>query len=325
MRGACFEWNAKRVLVTGATGMLGAATIALLRERNATICALSRSGGAMPGADEAIACDVTSASDMARHLGRAEADVVLHLAAHSQDTDEEPLSTFEVNVNGTLNVLEAVRSSGSSAAVIVASTFAVSSHWPFVDFAAGQRASRPYGASKVCAEVIARCYRDSFGLRLGVVRLSNLFGPRDVNLRRLVPGTICAALRGEPPVIRSDPDTLLNFLYVDEAAAAMLRFAGQVAGDASSEFAASVRNLEVLALRDMVGAILAEMNRPDLLPEMPVAESTQKERSQIPSAVPEDEWSLRPEIGLREGLRRTIDWYRHHYTTRLMGTREHGN
>jgi CDP-glucose 4,6-dehydratase len=262
---------------------------------------------------------------MARCVGHAEADVILHLAAHSQDTDAEPLSTFEVNINGTLNVLEAVRSSGSSAAVVVASTFAVSSHWPFVDFAPEQRASRPYGASKVCAEVIARCYRDAFALRLGVVRLSNLFGPRDANLRRLVPGTICAALRGEPPLIRSDPDTLLNFLYVDEAAAAMLRFAGRVAGDASNEFAASVRNAELLTLRDMVGAILAEMDRLDLLPEMPVVEATRKHRPQRPSAAAEDEWTLRTEIRLREGLRRTIDWYRHHYTTRPMGNPEHGN
>jgi CDP-glucose 4,6-dehydratase len=309
-----FDWSAKNVLVTGATGMLGVSTIALLRERKATISATSRSGVSMPDATKTMACDVTSASSIARLIEQTRADVVLHLAAQSQDTDAEPRSTFEVNVNGTLNVLEAVRSSGVPAVIIVASTYAVTSHWPALAGSESEpRAIRPYAASKMCAEVIARCYRDSFGLRLGIVRLTNLFGPGDVNLRRLVPGTICAVLRGEAPVIRSDPDTLLNFLYVDEGAAALLRFAEQVAGNPSHAVTVSVRNAESLALREMVGSILAQMDRLDLLPKMPAPASAAKDRAEDSAESGENTWSLRPALALREGLQRTIDWYRHHH------------
>ena len=137
-----------------------------------------------------------------------------------------PEETFEVNVTGTWNVLGACRERGI-ARVVVASSERVYAA------AAGQAhievdplpADDPYGASKVASDVIARSYWPAFGLPVAVARLTNVYGERDANLDRLIPGTISDALAGRRPVILSDGTPKHDYLHVDDAAAAYLAIA----------------------------------------------------------------------------------------------------
>lgn len=233
------DWGGRSALVTGGNGFLGSHLVRALISRGAAVTALVREP--CPLTDDAIAmatrtqgdvCDIATLGDVAR------ADVVFHLAARPivGEAASDPLPVFDVNVAGTWNVLEAVRRGERAAAVVVVTSdkvYGEAERLPSTetDHLTG---SAPYEASKVCADVIARCYARSFRLPIAVARLGNLYGPGDAHWSRIVPGTIRSLLAGERPVIRSDGEALRDYLYVEDAAEALATMAGALADDSVS-------------------------------------------------------------------------------------------
>jgi CDP-glucose 4,6-dehydratase len=237
------DWKDKAVLVTGATGMLGYSVKRLLLDAGADVTAMVRDASTCPESCTALVCDITDVNSLFEQLRPLRFDYVLHLAAQSQVEGHEPISTFGSNISGTANLLEVVRISKSKPTIIVASTESASGNWG--DFAKPSVETTdlgPYPASKMCAEILAQCYASSFDMSVGVVRLTNLYGPYDRNIRRLVPGTINSVLNDEMPEFRNDPHTLINFVYVDDAAAGVLRLAEQIAASRTVLRTVSVRN-----------------------------------------------------------------------------------
>lgn len=314
MPDSTFHWADKKVLITGATGTLGLSLIRYAQGSGAMLFALSRGGGPVPGADSSFACDLTDANAVIDSFRQARFDVIVHLAAQSQDTDLDPKSTFDTNLVGTLNLLEAARCHAPAAPIVIASTSAVTcGPEPLQRPGNDGYAVRPYQASKLCAEVIAGCYRSSYDLKVAIARLPNLFGPHDRNLRRLVPGTICAVLEDRSPDIRSDPLTLIDLLYVDDASAAILRLAEGIAIGPLHGTTVSVSSRESVQIRDVVAAILEQMGRLDLLPEMATRGTPSSTGKRLPFVASMEAWQWKPQIPLQEGLRRTIEWYRQSY------------
>ena len=228
-------WAARSVLVTGATGLIGAWLTEELLARGARVTALvldedPRSHFARSGAARRVRSSPGALEDLAaveRAIDAAEADTVFHLGAQTQviAARRDPLGTFEANVRGTYNLLEACRRRADAVKrVLVASS----------DKAYGDRGSaayteadpldgkNPYEVSKVCTDALARSYHHSFGLPVAVARLGNVYGGGDLNWARLVPGAARAFLRGERFVVRSDGKLVRDYLYVKDAAAAYL-------------------------------------------------------------------------------------------------------
>jgi len=309
------EWKDKSVLVTGATGMLGQSVVQLLRNATANVTALVRSASSCPQSCKALVCDITDSDALSGQLQSSSFDFVLHLAAQSQVGGEEATATFQSNISGTLHLLEAVRTSNPNATLILASTDGASGCWggfkrplaEIIDIG-------PYAASKMCAEILAHCYASSFGLSVGIARLTNLYGPYDRNLRRLVPGTICSVLQGQEPSFRSSPATPINFLYVDDAAEAILFLAEQVAGGRTTLRTVTVRSQKLMTLGEMVDAILTCMGRSDLRPKSVQEDDAMGgSPASTPIEVGED-WGWRPHVSLEEGLKKTISWYQQKIT-----------
>jgi nucleoside-diphosphate-sugar epimerase len=205
-------------LLTGAHGFIGSWIAERLLNEGARVVVLRRHGsGESRFGAQALAgrCDVVDASlldlsSLVRAVNEYEIDVVFHLGARTTvgAANADPLATWEVNVRGTYNLLEACRvgGGGRDVKVVVASSYhAYGAHDgdPYrEDFAL--RATRPYEASKACADLLARCYARTWDMPVAVTRLANVYGGGDLDFSRLLPGAARSIVKGERPVIRSD-------------------------------------------------------------------------------------------------------------------------
>jgi len=202
-------WQDRRVLVTGATGLLGSwLTKRMLRLQADVVCLvrdwvpeselmLSQSIGRV----KVVRGDVRNEKLLERTLGEYEVDTVIHLAAQTivPIANRNPLSTFETNIGGTWSLLEACRRSPTVKQIVVASSDKAYGEHETLPYTEGTplRGAYPYDASKSCADIVARSYSATFGLPVATTRCGNFFGGGDLNWNRIVPGTIRSVREGE--------------------------------------------------------------------------------------------------------------------------------
>jgi CDP-glucose 4,6-dehydratase len=242
---------------------------------------------------------------------------VFHLAAQTivGTANRSPLSTWEANVRGTWCLLEACRTLGSVSRVVVASSDkAYGSHeeLPYrEDFPLQPK--HPYDVSKACADLIARSYASTYGMRVAVTRLANVYGPGDLNWSRIVPDTARALAHGERPVIRSDGTPERDYLYVEDAVDAYLAVADSLDKPAMSGRAWNVgwgRPVRVLDLVRTLTSVSGVPVEPDIRGEgVPPGEI---ERQYLDSTAIREELGWEPAWELEDGLRAAWQWYREH-------------
>ncbi len=271
-------YQGKRVLITGATGLVGSWLTHALLEAGAEVHCL-----VIP--DPEPASQLRRSKEIERvtvHTGRLEnegsvrtavveaaPDVVFHLGAQPlvERAHEDPVGTFRPNVAGTWSLLEACRTLARPRAIVVASSdkaYGPSDHLPYreTDPLGG---SEPYEASKAMTDILARTYATSYGVPVRVARCGNLYGSGDWNWSRIVPGTIKALLAGERPVLRSDGTPVRDYLYVDDVVSAYLALGAQdlPAGEAFN-FSSGER-LSVLQVVDAIGKAVGKALTPVIL------------------------------------------------------------
>lgn len=234
----------RRALVLGASGLLGRA-----------LCrALADAGSAVVAADSA-AVDVRDAA--AVDAAVAGCDAVFHLAGRAvEDAAADAVDLLDVNVMGTVHVLDACRRHGTGRLVVAGSAAAYeASASGLLGEDVPLEGRGPYAASKACADVATRAYAASYGLPAVVVRLSNVYGPGDRHPSRLVPEVLAALRDGRAPRLRSDGTPPLDLLHVDDAAAALLA-AGAHAAGAAAGLALNAGAGEAHTVREVVDLLL---------------------------------------------------------------------
>jgi CDP-glucose 4,6-dehydratase len=316
-------WRERPVLVTGCTGMLGSWVARALVDRGASVVGLIRdwvpeSELLRSGTVDAIRVvrgELTDEETLERVLGEYEVDTVLHLGAQTivGIANRNPISTFEANIRGTWCVLEACRRSPAVRQVVAASSDkAYGSHekLPYTEDMPLQ-GRHPYDVSKSCADLLARSYASTFGLPVCVTRCANLYGGGDLNWNRLVPGTIRSALRGEPPVVRSDGRFVRDYLYVEDAVSAYLVLVEKMAGDAALSGEAFNFSTETRStVLELVGEILRLVGRADLQPDVRNEVQHEIRDQYLDAGRARQQLGWRPAFDLEAGLSRTIEWYR---------------
>jgi CDP-glucose 4,6-dehydratase len=247
-------------------------------------------------------------------------DAVFHLAAQTivGNAQASPRETFETNVLGTWNVLEACREQGVGRVVFASSdkAYGESDELPYrEDFPL--RAGHTYDASKAAADILARSYWHSYEVPVAVTRFANLYGGGDLNFSRLIPEAVSAVLDGRRPVIRSDGTPQRDFLYVEDAARAYLAIAEALDGGAARGEAFNAGGGEPHAVAEVLG-LIAELAGADLEPDIRGTGNPEGEidRQYVDSGKLREMTGWRPEVDLPEGLRRTIEWYREHTEAR---------
>jgi CDP-glucose 4,6-dehydratase len=303
------------VLVTGATGLAGGTLVTALLERGARVAVLAHHP--VPPAWEGHVEARPGALEDAASLGRAVADreAVFHLAAQAIATEgvRSPVSTFETNIRGTWQLLEACRHAAGIGAVVVASSdkaYGPSAVLPYTE-EHPLAARTPYEVSKACADMLAQTYQTTYGLPAAITRCGNLFGPGDQNFSRIIPATIRAVLRDERPVIRSDGLTVRDYLYVVDGAEAYLLVAERLLSDPTGVVGEAFNfSLEQpLTVLEVVATVLRLMGS-TLTPEVLGAPTHDIPRQYLSSAKARDRLGWRPRVGFESGLVETIDWYR---------------
>ncbi|MGH2982498.1 MAG: NAD-dependent epimerase/dehydratase family protein, partial [Solirubrobacterales bacterium] len=179
------------------------------------------------------------------------------------------------------------------------------------------RAVHTYDASKAAADILARSYWHSYGVPVGVTRFANLYGGGDLNFSRLIPEAVSAVLDGRRPVIRSDGTPERDFLYVEDAANAYLAIAAALDQEGARGEPFNAGGGKPYAVADML-RLIAEVAGTGLEPEIRGTGSPEGEidRQYVDSSKLRELTGWAPEVELREGLRRTIEWYREHAEAR---------
>lgn len=312
----------RKVLVTGAAGLVGGHLVRELIVRGANVVVLVRDFPSdsilfreqLVDEVELVHGDLLDQPKLERIINEDEIETVFHLAAQTTVpvANRNPLSTWEANVRGTYNVLESVRRVANRASVVVASTdkaYGEQQTMPTPE-AARLNAVFPYDVSKACADMICRSYSVTFGTDVVVTRCGNLFGEGDLNWNRLVPGTIRSCLRGQPVKVRSDGSLVRDYLYVGDAVDGYLRLGELV--DRDDDVAGQAFNIseekafDVLEMVDYIQTACGTQVRVD----------TNDERVQeIPSQHLDSSKIKRiagwtPKFGIRRGMVRTVEWYK---------------
>ena len=220
-----------RAIVTGGAGFIGSHVVDALLARGDDVTAVDDlSTGRREFVDPAAELIV---HDIREPLS-FDADVVYHLAAQADvgTSVERPVFDAEVNVLGTLNVLEAARAAGAS--LVFTSTGGAIYGDVTAPAAEGAplRPVSPYGMAKLAAEAYVGGWQRVHGLRTAVVRLANVYGPRQA--ATLEGGVVAIFLErmaaGEETMIFGDGEQSRDFVYVADVVAAILAAAGHGEG-----------------------------------------------------------------------------------------------
>jgi CDP-glucose 4,6-dehydratase len=250
-----------------------------------------------------------------RVLNEYEIDTVFHLAAQTivDIANLNPLSTFEANIKGTWNLLEACRRNQQRVKrVVVASSdkaYGTQEKLPYTEDSPLQGA-HPYDVSKTCADLIAHTFFNTYQLPVGITRCGNFYGGGDLNFNRIVPGTIRSVLHDQPLIIRSDGTPKRDYIYVKDAVHAYVTLAENIECLNLSGEAFNFSGGNLLSVLDITNKILELMGKKDY-PVKILNQSKGEIKDQylsIEKAKKILNWS--PIYSLEDGLRETIEWYR---------------
>jgi CDP-glucose 4,6-dehydratase len=316
-------WTGRTVLVTGATGLIGSWLVKELHSRGARVVAfvldadphseLVRSGDL--ARCHVVNGDLADFAALERAVNLHETDTVFHLGAQTlvEVAHRYPLATFEANLRGTYNLLEACRiHAGIVKRVVVASS----------DKAYGTRAdlpyredmplagNHPYEVSKTCTDLLAQTYGHTYGLPVTIARFGNVYGGGDLNWSRIVPETVRAILRGQRPVLRSDGTFIRDYVYVKDVAGAYLRMAECMDRPDVRGEGFNFSGEKPTSVLELVHAIRKLMGREDIEPEIRNTARGEIKDQYLSAAKARERLGWTPSWSLEAGLRETIDWYR---------------
>jgi UDP-glucose 4-epimerase len=287
-----------RTLVIGGAGFIGRHLVAACRAAGDEVTVFDLCAGN----------DVRDAGGLYRVFRDFKPELVYHLAAQTEvrRSYKEPCLTFETNVIGTWNVLEACQLFGTKK-LIYASTDKVYGQWPGPCSEGAHSLPRDiYSVTKHAADDIVQVYSRTYGLDTVTLRCANTFGPGQHNGTTLITATVQSVLRGQKPMLfKGSEKARREWLYVDDAVKAYMAVRGRCENTVYN-----VGTGEVFSVETVVQAVLKCMEKPadwyelvevEEAPQAPVnVVSSRRFRTDFPTWMP---------IRFPEALKRTVEWY----------------
>ncbi|AEP89816.1 MULTISPECIES: GDP-mannose 4,6-dehydratase [Bacillaceae] len=313
-------WKNKNVFVTGCTGLLGSYLVKELIEQGANVTGLVRDHVPQSNLYQGehikkmniVRGSLEDLAVIERALGEYEIDTVFHLAAQAivGVANRNPISTFEANILGTWNILEACRKHPLIKRVIVASSdkaYGDQENLPY-DENMPLQGKHPYDVSKSCADLISHTYFHTYGLPVCITRCGNLYGGGDLNFNRIIPQTIQLVLNGEAPEIRSDGTFVRDYFYIEDAVQAYLLLAEKMEENNLAGEAFNFSNEIQLTVLELVEKILKKMNS-NLKPKVLNQGSNEIKHQYLSAEKARKLLNWTPAYTIDEGLEKTIEWY----------------
>ncbi len=326
------HWVGRRVLVTGATGLIGSWLTRRLIELGSHVVVLVqdldpqselvRSGTILRAS--VVNGELEDFRAIERAINREETDTVFHLGAQTLvgAAQRAPLATFEANIRGTYNLLEACRVNPAVVQrVIVASSdkaYGEHAQLPYTESTPLQ-GREPYAVSKTCTDLISQTYAASYNLPVVIARCGNVYGGGDLNWSRIVPGTIRSLLEGRSPVIRSDGTYLRDYIYVHDVVDGYLKLCESLDDPERRGVAYNISTEEALTVVELVSKICSIMGCEAMPLDIRATAQGEIHDQHLSAEKARRELGWKPEFGLHHGLAATVDWYRAFLAGRTPG------
>ena len=316
-------WKGKSVLVTGATGLVGSWLVNDLLKEGARVTALvldsdSSSQLIRSGDIEKISVvngNLNNSQDVTRAMFTNECSTVIHLGAQTIVGTAllDPLSTFESNIKGSWNLLEAVRQSkGLVKSVVVASSdkaYGESENLPYTEDQA-LHGDGPYDVSKSCTDLLAQSYGNTYNLPITIARCGNIYGGGDLNWSRIVPGTIRDLVAGRQPVLRSDGTFVRDYVHVDDVVSGYLKLAEVSQNENINGEAYNFSRDEPLNVMELYKQICLATLGKFVEPRILNTAKSEIKDQHLNSAKAKNALGWSSQVSLESGLARTVTWYK---------------
>ncbi len=315
----------KNIFITGASGIVGYWLTSYLHEMGAKVTVLMRDfvpksrliKSNVFGKVNIVWGQLEDYLTIKRALNEYETETVFHLGAQTivETANRSPLGTFNSNVKGTWNVMEACRTSKLVKNIVVASSdkaYGSSDKLPYTEDMplAGEH---PYDVSKSCSDLIAQSYAKTYDMGVGIARCGNIYGGNDLNFNRIVPETIKSLFNNQRPIIRSDGTFKRDYIYVKDVVKSYSLIAENLNKKEVKCQGFNFGNEKPITVLEIVKTIQKLMGKEKLKPQiLNIAKGEIKEQY-LNSKKARTILKWKPEYTFKEGLTETIEWYRNFF------------
>lgn len=286
-----------KVLVTGASGFIGHPLCQRLQQQQAEVFGVSRYPRESNGSIRWMQADVADFDEMQRIVTQVKPDLLFHLAADSSASRsvDAVRSTLQANLVSTVNLLTMMTEVGGRVVLAGSLEEPNEGEMPI--------ASSPYAAAKWSSTIYAQMFQQLYQLSIVRARIYMVYGPGQMNFKKLIPYVTQALLNGEAPQLSSG-QRLIDWIYIDDVVE------GLIAAARSPED--GVFELGSGTLTSIVEVVqqLNQMINPKIQPvlgALPDRPMEQVRVANIADSMSKLNW--KPKVLLEEGLARTVDWY----------------
>ena len=310
-------------LVTGASGFIGAHLAKHLLDSNHEVISIHHDSkpittASLLGIEDKITWaqgDILDEIFLKRIIADYEVEQIYHLAALPlvRVGTRTTIPIFQTNIMGTCNILEAAKEqhlAGYGISTLYLSTDKVYGDSGGIPYTEDMplKALNSYEASKACADIICRCYNKSFGLKIVIARSCNIFGEADLN-SRLIPNSVKNCLQGRSPIIFDGITYLREFIYIKDACDALMALMDNMKRTSGEVY--NIGSGYHFNQEQVINEILVHFPKLKGVYRTPPPYT----RIEIPfqrldASKIQRELGFKPTVSFKEGLRRTMAWYR---------------
>lgn len=320
------DWEGKKILITGVTGLVGSWLVKALLKRKSIIVVLVRdidyqtefyrSGDYLQ--TNIVNGSLENFSLIERAINEYEIDTVFHLGAQTivGAAYREPLQTFESNIRGTYHILEACRRHREFVKeIVIASSdkaYGIADKLPYTEDMP-LKGSHPYDVSKSCTDLLAQAYSYTYNMPIAIARCGNIYGGGDLNWSRIIPGTILSLLNNKRPIIRSNGKYIRDYIYIKDIVDAYINLAESITKKNIYGEAFNFSTESRMAVIEIVNKIRSIMGKEDLEPQILNLNLKEIPEQSLSAEKAHEILGWYSKYDLEKGLSETVDWYKNYF------------
>ena len=321
-----FSWKNRNVLVTGGNGFIGSHLVNKLVEKEANVIVLVRDlmNNAIYNYFNIeskiiqVQGDLSNYSIIERVLNEYSINSCFHLAAQAlvQIANRSPLSTFESNIKGTWNLLEACRNSKTIERIIIASSdkaYGIQRKLPYTE-ESPLLGTFPYDVSKAAADMLSTSYFVTYGLPIAITRNANTYGGGELNFSRIIPHAIRSILLGEEVIIRSDGSPERDYMYIKDAVNGYIILSENIDREDVKGNVFNFGTGEPISVFNLLNKISYLSGKPDIKPKILGKAKNEIDRQYLAINKAKKRLNWKPQYTIEEGLKETILWYKNYFS-----------